>query len=70
MVSGSGLKPVTRKILRKLTYTVNLPLSKKGKAALKRKGALKTRLTLKYKPTNGPRTIRSTSKAVTIRRSR
>jgi len=66
-VSGNGLKPVRRRLDRKLIYVVTLPLSDAGKQALARTGRLTTRPTLTFKPTNGPKTSTVRTSKLTIR---
>jgi len=66
-VSGNGLKPVRRRLDRKLIYVVTLPLSDAGKKALARTGRLTTRPTLTFKPTNAPKTSTVRTSKLTIR---
>jgi len=65
-VTGSGLTPVVRKVDRRWTYSVRVPLSAAGKRALARTGSLKTRLTVAFKPTNSPKTTKAQTKTLTI----
>jgi len=66
-VSGNGLKPVRRRLDRKLIYVVTLPLSDAGKKVLARTGRLTTRPTLTFKPTNAPKTSTVRTSKLTIR---
>jgi hypothetical protein len=67
-VRGNGLWEVSRRVERKLTYTVKVPLSAAGKRALARTGRLKTRPIVSFKPSNAPKTSSARSARLVIQR--
>ena len=67
-VKGKGLKTVPRKVDRKVTYSVRLPLTKAGKRAANSRRGLSTRLSVTFKPTNAPKASTVRSKVVRVKR--
>jgi len=67
VVSGPSLSPAVRHADRVLTYSVHSKLTKKARATLSKKGKVKTKIEVWYKPDNGPKAL-TVTKTVTIKK--